>query len=201
MILHFLSHHFVFFLHVWMCCWRLALIFSSKIWCVQVSDVKSNILVKQIKLFHWKTPAPDLLKKQPKNRIIKRGFHLHTLLMNLCKSKLRNRKLNTLIRKTQLLHALLPSFYKKRQIFKNGWMQEMEMYAITWKKEGQGRKQKGQLVCEFRWLSVNLRWILQEWSSWCRHWHLLSFTRSIPAATSVNVGCINDVMPSLYIGT
>lgn len=144
MILHFLSHHFVFFLHVWICCWRLAPIFSSKIWCVQVSGVKSNILVKQIKLFHWKTPVPDLLQKTPKME--SKRFPCIHILVKWCKSKLRNR--NYLFNKwthtkKTLLHVLLPSFLyiKKDTFLNNGWMQEMEMYAITWKKEGQGRKQ------------------------------------------------------------
>lgn len=34
-------------------------------------------------------------------------------------------------------------FIKKDKFLKNGWMQEMEMYAITWKKEGSGPETEG----------------------------------------------------------
>ena len=82
------------------CCWREALIFSSIIWCVQVSNVKFNILVRQLKLFYiGKQSQPfSFLLRQNK---IKRMIPLYVLsfgiwdffsfiymiynLLNLCK--------------------------------------------------------------------------------------------------------------------
>lgn len=55
------------------CCWREALIFSSIIWCVQVSNVKFNILVRQLKLFYigkQSQPFSFLLRQNKIKRMI-----------------------------------------------------------------------------------------------------------------------------------